>query len=512
MSAIHSRGAARFGAIGLLLLSLSGCAGGGGTGSGTGADDAVSVVVGGAERTLGARTFRYEMRGSGGESGRLFVHSGVVDFDRKLFGMVQAPGGRLPVDDIFTADGKTYRRAELFPRSLEIKTPWATLDHKVMADALGIEGPVAEPGDKEAEFDPATMLEELRKDAERVDRDGTEVVRGVATTRYAVTLKPKPEAKTPADPDEPPQPEQGPMTIWVGEDGLVRRLETRVVIPAFGGSPAQEMQSTVEFFDFGVPVDLKVPAPSETTDVTTRWVELMKTHVSSDATAPSSVRSWSTVTTGKVGSTRWTFQQGKAANGSVCTRLRLDPPVQIPSSSGIPPVPSMPPGFAGSAPPSSQAPPPPLPPEVLATLASGGSGSAPPFSQVPPPPPLVAPDGSIVPFPPVRPPTSGPEDVDSSTVPGTGVGCSDFLTSAHGFIADAGGFGWLFGVVPPGAQEAKARFAGGAEAPVTFHDGLFVIVHSASQRLEQLVFTRHGQDLQVCKPPSDETGIAPLLC
>ena len=500
MSAINRRGVARFGAIALGLLSLSGCAQGVGTGSDATADDAVSVVVGGADRTLGTRTFRYEMRSSGGEQGWMFTHSGVVDLDRNLFGMAQAPGGRLPVDDIFTDDGKTYRRAELFPRSLEIKTPWATLDHKATAAALGIEGPVAEPGDEQSDFDPATMLEELRKDAERVDRNGTEVVRGVATTRYAVTLKPKPKPST--NPDEPPQPEQGPMTIWVGEDELVRRLETRTIIPAFGTSPAQETQATVEFFDFGVPVDLKVPTPSETTDITARWVELMKAH-SSGTTDGSSVRSWSTVTTGKVGSTRWTFQQGTAATGSVCTRLRLDPVLLVSSSSGFPPVPSVPPEFGSAAPPASLVPPPPLPPDVLATLGSSGSGST--LAT------LVAPDGSIVPFPPM-PPTPGLEKVDSSSVPGTGVGCGDFFTSAHGSTTDAGGLGWIFGVVPPGAQHATVRFAGGTKTPVAFHDGLFVIVHAASQRLEQLMFTRHGEDLLVCKPRPDEAGIALPFC
>jgi hypothetical protein len=215
-----------------------------------------------------------------------------------------------------------------------------------------------------------------------------------------------------------------PFTDGNGRTGRARPCgRSRRASPFRGDRP---MQSTVEFFDFGVPVDLKVPAPSETTDITTRWVELMTTH-SSETTESSSVRSWATVTAGKVGSTRWTFQQGKAANGSVCT--------------------------------------------------------------------------------------PGLDKVDSSTVPGTGVGCGDFLTSAHGQTTDAGGLGWIFGVVPPGAEQATVRFGGGAETPVAFHDGLFVIVHPASQRLEQLVFTRHGQDLHVCKPRSDQAGIPTLpLC
>ncbi len=50
MPAIRRRGAARFGAIALVMLSLSGCGQGGGAGSGASTDEAVSVVVGGADR------------------------------------------------------------------------------------------------------------------------------------------------------------------------------------------------------------------------------------------------------------------------------------------------------------------------------------------------------------------------------------------------------------------------------------------------------------------------------
>jgi hypothetical protein len=109
-------------------------------------------------------------------------------------------------------------------------------------------------------------------------------------------------------------------------------------------------------------------------------------------------------------------------------------------------------------------------------------------------------------------PPSEPEMTDTSTVAGIGTGCGDFMTSVHGFTADAGGLGWIFGVVPPGAQQATVRLAGAAETAVPFHDGLFVIVHPTAQRLEELVFTRHGQPLQVCRPPTDQTMIGAAVC
>ena len=107
-------------------------------------------------------------------------------------------------------------------------------------------------------------------------------------------------------------------------------------------------------------------------------------------------------------------------------------------------------------------------------------------------------------------PAPSGEPVDPATVAGTGVGCGDTM-STHGFTRDVAGLGWLFGVVPPGAEQATVTFAGGAEMPLPFHDGLFVVVHPADRRLEKVTFLRHGEALQTCQPrPDDEAGGLPL--
>jgi hypothetical protein len=49
--------------------------------------------------------------------------------------------------------------------------------------------------------------------------------------------------------------------IWIDDDGLVRRQT--MVIEVVG----QEMTQTMEYFDYGEPVDVDVPADDETVDI-----------------------------------------------------------------------------------------------------------------------------------------------------------------------------------------------------------------------------------------------------
>jgi hypothetical protein len=122
---------------------------------------------------------------------------------------------------------------------------------------------------------------------------------------------------------------------------------------------------------------------------------------------------------------------------------------------------------------------------------------------------LLSPSGEpyAVPPPPAFPGLADGPPADATTVPGAGIGCDALWGTSHGFVVDAGGLGWLFGTVPPGAEQGTARFANGTETPVPFHDGLFVLVHPAQPPLKDVVFTRHGQALLSCDL---STGDAPF--
>ena len=63
-----------------------------------------------------------------------------------------------------------------------------------------------------------------------------------------------------------------PADVWVDGDGLVRKIAFSFSIPKTrtGGMPGggQTITETIEFFDFGVNVDVTPPPASETTDLT----------------------------------------------------------------------------------------------------------------------------------------------------------------------------------------------------------------------------------------------------
>ena len=57
-----------------------------------------------------------------------------------------------------------------------------------------------------------------------------------------------------------------PVDIWVGEDGLVRRLTQRLRLNVQGGPSAIEQR--FELYDFGAKVEVVVPDADDVADLT----------------------------------------------------------------------------------------------------------------------------------------------------------------------------------------------------------------------------------------------------
>lgn len=59
-----------------------------------------------------------------------------------------------------------------------------------------------------------------------------------------------------------------PMEVWIDDDGLPRRLEYSVSFPAALGSPTTgSAKIRMDYFAYGVPVDIDLPAPDEVVDL-----------------------------------------------------------------------------------------------------------------------------------------------------------------------------------------------------------------------------------------------------
>ena len=113
-------------------------------------------------------------------------------------------------------------------------------------DATGARRFVPGPGGT----NPERLLNDLVKSSKKVEKLGSEEIRGVTTTHYRAHLD-KNKVPIRGSADEEP----GVVDAWIDEQGLPRQIQ----IP-YGGNDAG---AVFELFDFGIPVDVEVPPASE---------------------------------------------------------------------------------------------------------------------------------------------------------------------------------------------------------------------------------------------------------
>lgn len=192
----------------------------------------------------------------------------------------QAPGADLPegFDEpmVVVADGATsYLRMPML-EALTGNDDWLS----VTPEDLGMASEALGAGGFGPASNPAQMLETLRGVSDELDEVGPEEVRGEETIRYHAQVDL--EEAIAQIPDElRPQLEAQlgaltgtlPVDVWLGTDGLVRRLSmdmSELLDQASAGSGvSMEAGSLVmEFFDYGTDVDVDIPDADETTPFT----------------------------------------------------------------------------------------------------------------------------------------------------------------------------------------------------------------------------------------------------
>ncbi len=120
--------------------------------------------------------------------------------------------------------------------------------------------------------DPTDILAYLKGVSARVRKVGTESVHGERTTHYAATVD-----ATRAAAQMGPEAASAlkellssaggdtfPVDIWLDGDNRVRQIVSK--IPSRGGAP---LVNTVQFYDFGTPVNATPPPAADTTDLAT---------------------------------------------------------------------------------------------------------------------------------------------------------------------------------------------------------------------------------------------------
>ena len=209
---------------------------------------------------------------------RVFRSSGVVDYtnDRREEATVFPAAGDTSPQSLRTITIGTVSWSEL-PGSDGIP-----LGNKrwVRYDSRELEKPEQQP-EAETRVDdgdpivatlvstaPTTSLDDLLDSLDGVAPDpvrvGDEHVRGVETTRYRTQLDLGEAIRLEGDGGGPVE-----LDIWIGEDGLIRRVVQR---HDSTGDPSWSFETTTEFFDFGVEADIQPPPAGEVME----WEELTR--------------------------------------------------------------------------------------------------------------------------------------------------------------------------------------------------------------------------------------------
>ena len=202
-----------------------------------------------AKHTTAAGSSRVEIRASRAEAGEetALACDGAVDYQRKRL--------QLSCNDAF---GETivigtavYVRSE----AIRVHTgkPWASTK--------------LEESDSVFELSPHKLLEMLRAASLETERVGEEDVRGTSTVRYRLTVD--------CVQGELDCEGTAPVEVWIDGDGLVRRIWADQELGA----------GTIEFFDFGVEVDIEPPPADEVMDFDDGWTGYAPSPQGGDAAA-----------------------------------------------------------------------------------------------------------------------------------------------------------------------------------------------------------------------------------
>lgn len=271
--------ARRLALLGLLALpALSGC-GAGGLPTASIADAAGATVAERGMRVAFTQTLTLPGAGRMSSSGY-----GVMDTARQISHLTLKVTSKPDVvvgafdnsdhaTEVITDRGVVFTRSPQLGQLLGAGRKWVKIDVADVGRAAGFDvSALTQSGQ-----DPTQAVRQLEAVGADVETIAREDVRGVRTTRYRATVDLRRYADLVAPAERAAAREaidhlvdelggrEIPVDVWIGPDGLVRRLAQMLPLEAPGG-PAQIAQR-FEFYDFGTKVDVKPPDADEVVDV-----------------------------------------------------------------------------------------------------------------------------------------------------------------------------------------------------------------------------------------------------
>lgn len=248
-----------------------------------------AAVAEAATKTTEAGSSRVAFEGSVSGGGLpqtfQFTGEGVVDYRSKQVRLTYDMSEVLPGDGRLelVMDGTVMYMK--FPQAISSELPggkaWIKADLQAMGEELGVDlGAFMQLN----QGDPAQMLAYLRGASDDVEELGEEDVRGAATTHYRAQINLRKSVEETAGPldDETRRTlresvdrlveitgvEVIPMDVWIDGEGLARRLAMEFDMKLPEATEKMHMEMSIDFFDFGVEVDVEPPPADEVLDIT----------------------------------------------------------------------------------------------------------------------------------------------------------------------------------------------------------------------------------------------------
>ncbi len=257
-------------------LAAAGCGGGGG---GSLSFDPAASAASTSNAKSAKVAFDTSIEGSG--QTLHMTGSGTVDFQNQAATMIFDVGDLLRGSGLPASPGEKwtilteglvlYMHAPTLAQQLPGGKQWLKLDVEAVAKSRNVNlGQFRQL----TQSDPSQMLTYLRATSGKIEKVGSEDIRGVATTHYRAHV----DLDKVAD-QAPPKLrktfrtsiqslERGlgshtlPVDVWIDGDNLVRRLQEHLSVAGSG-----KVDFSVDFYDFGTSVSITPPPASETLDL-----------------------------------------------------------------------------------------------------------------------------------------------------------------------------------------------------------------------------------------------------
>jgi len=259
-----------------LLLTLGACGGddpnggaddGGSSSDGGSPEEVISAAATATQEAGSARIASEQVTSVQGQEltttleGSVDLASGDSDSTLEL----SLPGQEPQSSQLITKDSIAYIEAGALPGA-PTNTEWISIDFAAVGAQMGV--------NLEAFRQNGVGQLAYLSEVTEIEEVGTETVRDAETTHYrfvtdlAALAENGPEELRPSYEQliQMTGTEEIPTQVWIDGDDLVRRIVTDFEIEQQGQQVTQ--QSTIEYFDFGVEVDVRPPPEKDTVDIT----------------------------------------------------------------------------------------------------------------------------------------------------------------------------------------------------------------------------------------------------